>query len=173
MEPTGARRTKLGTKLYSESKETSRPRAARSNAIAKLAYSIVGSSAAYRLLDTSERIRLREIATAMYESGLEFEVAKQKQEVDKRGFVYVITHPAFPGYVKIGRAFDPASRLRGYQTGCPTRSYKLNHAVYFHDCYHAEKEMHLRLSSLNETGEWFRLTADQATNFIDHLREVL
>jgi hypothetical protein len=143
------------------------------NAVSKLAAQIVGSRRAYHMLDKPERLRLREIATAMYESGMSIDTAKRAQVTDKRGFVYVITHPAFSDYVKVGRAFDPDARLRGYQTGCPLRRYKLYDQTYFEDCHFAEREIHERLSHCRAEGEWFHITPLLAQHTINQLRSII
>lgn len=143
------------------------------NAVSKLAAQIVGSRRAYALLDKTERLRLREIALAMYESGMEFDTARKAQATDKRGFVYVISHPLFTDYVKIGRAFDPDARLRGYQTGCPLRQYALYGQTYFEDCYFAEREIHERLAYCRAEGEWFHITPFLAQHNINKLRSII
>ena len=42
-------------------------------------------------------------------------------------FVYIIIHPAYPGWVKIGRSIQPKKRLENYQIYDPGRSY----VIYF------------------------------------------
>lgn len=91
----------------------------------------------------------------------------------REGFVYVIGHPSFDGFVKVGRAFNPESRLAGYQTGCPRRAYELHHAVYFPDAHRAEGEMHARLWQYQAEGEWFELPVREAINAINQLREIV
>jgi len=122
------------------------------------------------------RIEIRMTAAKMYDLGVDFSAAASAEHTEKRGFVYVITHPAFPGYVKIGRAFDPEARLRGYQTGCPHRAYELYAAVYFEDCHWAEKEIHARLEyeyRNGALGEWFNITPFLARHNINKLRSII
>lgn len=80
--------------------------------------------------------------------------------------MYVIDHPLMYG-VKIGRACNPESRLRGYQTGCPRRSYRLRYALYFEDCYTAEAALHARLNYHQLEGEWFAIEPDEAQEAIE------
>ncbi len=124
-------------------------------------------------LPEDDRVAMRKIATEMYDLGVDVATAERAESTDKRGFVYIITHPAFPGYVKIGRAFDAEQRTRQYQTHCPTRSYELYDAVYFSDCYFAEQEIHARLSCLRAEGEWYTMTAVQARSAIETLRQTI
>ena len=41
----------------------------------------------------------------------------------KEGQVYVITNPAFEGWVKVGMAVDAIDRLKSYQTSSPFRDF--------------------------------------------------
>lgn len=52
---------------------------------------------------------------------------KTDLEVDyrERKFVYVISHPEFPGEYKVGIAKNWKSRLNSYQTSDPNRKYKV------------------------------------------------
>lgn len=143
----------------------------RINAISRLAARIAGGVTALYRMDKDDRIEIRMTATRMYDLGVDFSVAAREEFTNREGFVYAITNKAFPHHVKIGRAFDPEARLGGYQTGCPFRDYRIEHAVYFEDCHTAEKDMHDRLSSLRAEGEWFRLTPEQAEQAINQLRE--
>jgi len=172
------KRTKAnGTKLYPERIDTTHARNQRNNgrgnAISALANKIAGGYPAFSVLSKSERLDTRAIATQMYESGANFMVAREAERTDRRGFVYVIGNPAWPDYVKIGRAFLPESRLRTYQTGSPLRDYKLHGAVYFEDCFTAEREIHARLAPLRTDGEWFTIDVASAMDAIHILRETL
>ena len=142
----------------------------RGNAVQALWFTIAGSRKEYFARTENERKAIRTTAYHLYELGADF-VAVTNETVERRGFVYVISHPSFPHHVKIGRAFDPESRLRGYQTGCPLRQYRLNHTVYFNDCYMAEREIHARLQFWRAEGEWFALQPQQAADKINQLRE--
>jgi hypothetical protein len=102
--------------------------------------------------------------------------ALEKDVKQKSGYVYAIRNPAWPEWVKIGKAVDAEDRLSSYQTSSPMRDYKLIHSIYFDDRSAAEKKAHI-LAALktthpwnkNDNGEWFKLTEEQA---IEILREV-
>ena len=94
----------------------------------------------------------------------------------KFGYVYAIRNPAWPDWVKIGKAVDAEDRLRSYHTGSPMRDYELVHSVYFEDRNEAERKAHLLAASKtmhpwnkNDNGEWFKLTEEQA---VEVLREL-
>ena len=139
----------------------------------ELANRIAGGRTQFRALPEDERNSVAGVAKQMYELGADFSTANSALATEKRGFVYVITHPAFPGYVKVGRAYDPESRLKGYQTGCPHRAYELYAAVYFEDCHFAEHEIHARLCAHEGCGEWFAISPFLARHTINKLRSLL
>lgn len=87
----------------------------------------------------------------------------------KDGYVYCIVNPAWPEWVKIGRALDPYDRLSSYQTGSPHRDYRLIHYVYFADRYSAERTAHDSLDGLSErhVGEWFMVEPEKAVTVIN------
>jgi len=87
------------------------------------------------------------------------------------GEVYVITNPAFPDWVKIGMAVDSEDRLKGYQTGDPYRSYKLEFSKGFDDRRKAESKAHtLAKKSFIKSGEWFKMSTQDAINVIEGIK---
>lgn len=143
------------------------------SAVRHLYERIAGGRKAYFALPPEKRKQLQDTARRLYEAGQSVSLAASYESTHRNGFVYAITNPAWPEAVKIGRACDPEARLASYQTNSPHRDYQLEHTVYFHDCYSAERELHARLESRRLNGEWFRLTVDEAVDQINQLREIL
>lgn len=71
----------------------------------------------------------------------------------KEGFVYAITNPSWPDYVKVGSAIDVYDRLNSYQTSSPKRDYKLETYVFVEDRIEFEKYIH---SKYKCDGEWVK-----------------
>lgn len=167
---------KRRTKYWKDDPARVKIRNVRQNGVSKLAYEIAGSKLRFYLLSDVEREYIRETAKTLFELGVDIGTAATGEKGERRGFVYVIEHPAFPGYVKVGRAFNPESRLQGYQTGCPHRGYTLYASVYFEDCHFAEREIHARLEAEHRNGalgEWFKVTPFIARHMINKLRSIL
>lgn len=85
---------------------------------------------------------------------------------DRQGYVYVLTNPAMPGVVKIGRTRrDPRTRLRELSsaTGVPV-PFRLAGAVRAKDADAAEREIHERLrhKRVSRRREFFRCDAEEA-----------
>lgn len=143
----------------------------RSNEISRLSYLLAGGSRQFYQLPKDKREALRTQATELHATGSSFVSADNARRVRNDGFVYVIHHPQLVG-VKIGRAFDPASRLRNYQTGCPQRAYKLYYTSrYIKDCVRAEKIIHGLLDADRLEGEWFSTDKKVAREVIKKIAE--
>ena len=79
------------------------------------------------------------------------------------GQVYIITNPAWEGWVKVGMAVDAEDRLNSYQTSCPFRDYMLYYSYETKDRRKAESEAHSKLNEKFERrNEWFRCTPQEA-----------
>ena len=78
------------------------------------------------------------------------------------GHVYVLTHPAHAGFVKIGRTKHLPSRLSTYQVGCPRRAYRYEHTEATD--YPREVEWFAQQFAGDPIGnsEWFRVTVAEA-----------
>ena len=146
---------------------------ARRNGYRRLMEQLVGGRAAVARLSPSQRARVRAHAIRLYEDGLTVGTIAEKyaDAVGTDGFIYVVTNPAFPGYVKIGCAINVCSRLADYQTYCPFRSFKLEHAVYVSDRRKAEALVHMMFHAQRGMGEWFQITVDEAVDALESVRE--
>ena len=85
-----------------------------------------------------------------------------------QGQVYVITNPAWEGWVKVGMAVDAEDRAGNYQTSSPYRDYELAYVVDTPDRRATETEAHKRLSDMFEQrNEWFKCDVEIAKRWID------
>jgi len=138
----------------------------KGNAVSKLAYRLAGGSPQFYSLSKSARSEIRQAATALYYTRKEVDFTYRQIDEDfatnhKRGFVYAITNPAFPGWVKVGMTTDPLRRLDGYQTGDPSRAYKLEAAKQVEGRRQAELELHQELEAFGRrANEWFEVPVE-------------
>lgn len=89
-----------------------------------------------------------------------------------QGQVYIITNPAWEGWVKVGMAVDAVDRTGNYQTSSPYRDYELGYVVDTQDRRATEAETHARLGDLFEQrNEWFKCTVEMAERIIDGVLE--
>ena len=89
----------------------------------------------------------------------------------KEGYVYAITNPAWPEWVKIGMAVDANDRCNGYQTSSPFRDYKIEHVVVTNNRRAAEAEAHKAATKMAKEvrGEWFKLDIEQAKTILNNI----
>ena len=88
-------------------------------------------------------------------------------------YVYVLTNPAMPGMVKIGRtnADDPAERASSlYTTGVPL-PFEVEYAARVEDTAKVERVLHnaFRDARVNPKREFFRIEPDQAIRILELL----
>ena len=101
-----------------------------------------------------------------------FETAYKIDHI-KEGYVYAITNPSWPGWVKIGMALEARDRLNGYQTSSPYRDYVLEHSVVSNDRRKSEQEAHTKALKLSNDsrGEWFKISVEQSITILESLDE--
>lgn len=89
----------------------------------------------------------------------------------KEGYVYAITNPAWPEWVKIGMAIDADDRCNGYQTSSPFRDYTIEHVVVTNNRRAAEAEAHKSAAKISKEvrGEWFKLDIEQAKTILNNI----
>ena len=76
--------------------------------------------------------------------------ADQGADYQEQKFVYVISHPNFPGEYKVGIAKDWASRLNSYQTSDPDRQYKLEFKFETPQFRETESHIHEKFENKHE-----------------------
>ena len=78
----------------------------------------------------------------------------------KGGYLYIVTNPVHPGFVKVGVTEDIKERLHVYQTSDPKRKYKMEFYIFHPDCYKAEKEIKkmMKFFAKSQRNEWFEVS---------------
>ena len=95
----------------------------------------------------------------------------EKYESSTQGEVYIVTNPAWKGWVKVGMAIDAEDRCKGYQTSSPFRDYKLEYKKEFKDRRSAETTAHRRLERIcrEHEGEWFYININKVIEVIESI----
>lgn len=98
-------------------------------------------------------------------------VYKQKYFAScKKYYIYIIIHPKFKGWIKVGRTMNLESRLNGYQVGCPFRDYKLIYYKFIQDKDVLLKiENHFKLNLQSNGFEWFKCSVKQGIKIIESI----
>ena len=85
------------------------------------------------------------------------------------GFVYILTNPAWKGWLKVGMAIDANDRHNSYQTSSPLRDYVLEYKKFFTNRSKAEQDAHKQLIGKGNifNGEWFQTSVKKAKKVIE------
>lgn len=94
---------------------------------------------------------------------------KGEQTAVKEGFLYLITHPCFDGWLKAGMTIDFEIRLATYNVADPLSRFEFSAIKWVADRRQAEMKLLAKLSTiaLEIRGEWFRLDLGTAKDFFD------
>lgn len=89
------------------------------------------------------------------------------------GEVYVCTHPAFPGRIKIGSTRKSAAeRVRGLRTAGIIGPYQLEGFVAHFDAFGLEARLHRYFKPMQTEREWFKATPEMGLSVLArHQRE--
>lgn len=85
-------------------------------------------------------------------------------------YIYIIVHPKFEGWIKLGRTVDLKKRLDGYQTGCPFRDYKIVYSKFIPNTITVTNiENYFKTTVHNNGFEWFNISVEDAISIIENL----
>ena len=86
-------------------------------------------------------------------------------------YVYILTNPAWKGWIKVGMAVDAGDRCKQYQTSSPFRDYKLRFKKYFDNKRSAEQQAHKKIRNISKdnNGEWFKVSISEAEEIIQSI----
>jgi hypothetical protein len=91
-------------------------------------------------------------------------------EIEKtsEGEVYLIMNPAWPEWVKVGKAAIATDRLSNYQTSSPFRDYTIIKSVKTEDRHATETDLLTRFEaeSVERHGEWFKISKEKAIELL-------
>ena len=73
-----------------------------------------------------------------------------RKDGKEKKYVYIISHPNYKGFYKVGIAKDHQARLNSYQTSDPLREYKLEYKIETFLFRETEKHIHNTFDNLLE-----------------------
>jgi|DEB0MinimDraft_6_1074348.scaffolds.fasta_scaffold87529_2 hypothetical protein len=97
------------------------------------------------------------------------ELIKRLYDKEETGDVYLIINPAWPEWIKVGKALDAQNRCHGYQTSSPFRDYEVIATLHSDNRSKKEKEMHKVFEHFakERRGEWFKIDKIKAINIFN------
>ena len=92
-------------------------------------------------------------------------------DLEKSGFVYIMTNPSMPGLIKVGMTTrNPALRAKDddlTSTGVPT-PFIVEYSAYFDDMMEAERSAHQALSDYHYGKEFFKTDVPTAIHAVEN-----
>ena len=87
----------------------------------------------------------------------------------RSGYLYIITNPVFPGWVKVGTTWNLENRLHVYQTGDPFRGYQLEYSLHHPEFRTAEKKIKevMQHFAIEIKNEWYKIDLEFAKSRLD------
>jgi predicted GIY-YIG superfamily endonuclease len=77
----------------------------------------------------------------------------------KNGYVYIISNPAWPKWIKLGITDNLEKRLSTYQTGDPNRAYKIEYFIEINNYKEIEKILweSIKPFAKKRLNEWYEI----------------
>jgi hypothetical protein len=87
----------------------------------------------------------------------EAQKTERKNSVILDGFLYLISNPAYPEWVKIGQTTDYEKRLQNYQTSSPFADYQMVACKWVENSFESEQEFLSKIRLVFDVrGEWIK-----------------
>ena len=99
-------------------------------------------------------------------------ISATRKNMNKSGYVYIISNPAHPNFLKFGITEDITSRLSQYQTADPMRAFRVEYYIFHPQYEKAEKKIQemLKYFAKSQKNEWAEISLHMA---ISRLEETL
>lgn len=94
-------------------------------------------------------------------------ISKEYYKNTNNLYIYVIIHPKFEGWIKLGRTINLANRLRSYQTNCPNREYSYVYTKFTSLENVCKIENYFKTNVYNNGWEWFKIDIKKAIETIE------
>jgi len=96
-----------------------------------------------------------------------------QENTDKKGYVYILVNPAFPGFLKVGKTTkDPEARARELSSGSGVPApFAVAWDAFVNDCDHVEKLIHQQLAHTRSRRdrEFFAIPLKHAISVISNI----
>lgn len=96
-------------------------------------------------------------------------IVRALYDAEKAGDVYLITNPAWPDWIKVGKAIDAQDRCNNYQTSSPLRDFKVEAFITVDNRHKTETEMHKLFDTHADerNSEWFKIPLEKAKELLN------
>jgi hypothetical protein len=98
-------------------------------------------------------------------------ILTSSRNLQRSGFLYLISNSVYPGYYKVGITKDVEKRLSAYQTYDPLKRFKIEHYTFCDDVREEERRIINKFSINIKNGEWVK--SDDALSILREVRSML
>jgi hypothetical protein len=90
-----------------------------------------------------------------------------------KGEIYIISNPAWKGWIKIGTTLDATNRLSQFQAACPLKDFKLVKFITVQNKLKAERKVleFMKFFAEDNNGEWIKIHTDKAIEILNTYKE--
>lgn len=87
---------------------------------------------------------------------------------NNKGYIYAINNPAWPDWIKIGKARDPYIRCNSFKTASPFRDYEIVYVLETNNYTIVEEKAHRLAAEIAQERryEWFKITVQEAVDVL-------
>mgnify|MGYP001186972457 FL=1 len=107
--------------------------------------------------------------SAAFNKFIAYKTSKGSDKIGNNGIVYIISNPAMPGLVKVGKTINLEDRLKSlYSSGVPL-PFRCVYAKEVDNYSDVERKLHKGLNSHRENSnrEFFRIAEEEVINFLE------
>ena len=87
----------------------------------------------------------------------------------RKTYIYIVIHPKFEGWLKVGRSLNLLERLNTYQVCCPNREFSYGYTKELSLDKIRLVENYFKTNIHNNGYEWFECTLEKAITIIEEL----
>lgn len=94
-----------------------------------------------------------------------------KSIVIQPAYIYILKHPSFEGWLKIGKTTNLKSRIAQYNTGCPLRQYEYVYTIYVNNYSEVESYFNKQKIKHGIGYEWYKVELNEAIEIIKQVAD--
>jgi Fe-S cluster biosynthesis and repair protein YggX len=90
-----------------------------------------------------------------------------------KGEIYIISNPAWKGWIKVGTTLNADRRLSQFQAACPLKDFKLVKFITVKNKLKAERKIleFIKFFAEDNNGEWIKIHTDTAIEILNTYKE--
>ena len=90
-----------------------------------------------------------------------------------KGEIYIISNPAWRGWIKVGKSINADKRLSQFQACCPLKDFEIVKIITVKNQIKAERKIleFMKFFAEDNNGEWIKINTDKAKEILKTNKE--